>query len=218
MCHNIEEKPSFQFLLYITIEDILTYQSAHFPFVLCRLKLTSLVYKVLYTRHQPYLTDLSQYRKSARSTRSSASRCSATHLALALFAWPLRQKYCNSLPFTSANRWPDDFQCSVTSAVWPFSQHGNVYTTLTDALVKSDTSEVYRYYALYDVTSWFIIHENCSFLLYLSTANVFEQQMCSAIVCGSGRSRNLLRCQIVGFLSQSTSKHYAPFSDFGQFI
>jgi len=38
-----------------------------------KFKLASLTYKALYTGHPPYLADLLQYHKTARSTRSSAS-------------------------------------------------------------------------------------------------------------------------------------------------
>jgi len=38
-----------------------------------RFKLASIVYKVLNTGHPPYLTELLQYHKPERSTRSSAS-------------------------------------------------------------------------------------------------------------------------------------------------
>ena len=62
-----------------------------------RFKLASSVYKILTTGHPPYLTELLQYHKPARSTRSSAShflfRDTTFHLMVLALSASLRPKY-----------------------------------------------------------------------------------------------------------------------------
>ena len=69
-----------------------------------RFKLACLVHKILNTGHPPYLTELLQYHKPARSTPVTYFLfCDTTfHLVLALSA-SLRPKYGTPYLFTSAN-------------------------------------------------------------------------------------------------------------------
>ena len=67
-----------------------------------------LVHKILNTGHPPYLTELLQYYKPARSTRSSASHLLSVprHNLVGLVLAPsasLRLKYGTLYPFTFAN-------------------------------------------------------------------------------------------------------------------
>jgi len=73
-----------------------------------RFKLACLVHKILNTGHPPYLTELLQYLKPARSTRSSASHfCSATQPFIWCSRFPRRCAQNLELHspylFTSAN-------------------------------------------------------------------------------------------------------------------
>ena len=71
-----------------------------------RFKLACLVHKILNTGHPPYLTELIQYYKPSRSTRSSVCHLLSVHttfhLVLAL-SMSLRPKYRTLYLFTSAN-------------------------------------------------------------------------------------------------------------------
>jgi len=95
-----------------------------------RFKLACLVHKILNTSHPPYLTELIQYHKPSRSTRSSASHLLSVprhdttfHLVLMLSA-SLRPKYGTPYLFTSTNlkhTLPSDVILRCTTLFQPIS-------------------------------------------------------------------------------------------------